>query len=151
MLMLRACMIFNITYNERKIENELIELVGKPFGFFDRIKMGGIGTNKLQILEATKTIAKCIEGRSVTNYCYLELRPKGYIVGFQSHLKTYAWAIPFHLLHVYYNGGLLSIYDNKDSVKLGAPFNGKVDKKYLRKILDLKMKYSENLKMREHE
>lgn len=134
-------MIFNITYSNKQTERQINEMMGRPFSFIQRLRMGGVGTSKLQIVEASIKIADLIQDRSSSHYCYLELRPKGLLVGFQSHLRTFVLCVPFHELSIYYNGGLLSIYGQSASLKLSAPFNGSVDKKYLSKVLQMKSEY----------
>jgi len=134
-------MLFNISYSSKKTEGEINALMGDPFSFIQRIKMGGVGTSKLQIVEASQNIADLIQDRSASYYCYLELRPKGLMVGFQSHLRSFVLCIPFYELSIYYNGGLLSIYGKSGSFKLEAPFNSRVDKKYLSKVLSMKAEF----------
>ncbi len=128
-------MLFDITYNSKKTEADISDLVGKPFSFMERVRMGGVGTSKLVLFEASSNIADLIQDRSSVHYCYLELRPAGLLVGFQSHLKTYVLAFPFWQLNIFYNSGQLSIYSAEYSMKLKAPFNGTVDKKYLKKVI----------------
>lgn len=120
------------------------QVVGPGFSFMDRLKMGGIGTSKLQIVEATDEIHKLLHHTQDANYCYLECRPKGLIVGFNSSLKVFVWLIPYYALSVYNNSGQLTIYGPKNSIKLIAPFNGSIDKKFIKKILSIKAQYLEN-------
>ena len=114
-------MIFNITYSDKSVEKELNDLIGKPFGLMERIKMRGIGTSKMQIVFSSEGIAKLLQDNLATHYCYLEMRPKGLIVGFQSHLKTYVWAIPYYHLSIYYNSGLLTIFGKSQKIKSKTP------------------------------
>jgi len=139
-------MIFNVSYKSKAVDSEINELVGRPFSFMERIRMRGVGTSKMEIMEISVNLGRYFQERSGSRFCYLELRPAGLLVGFQSHLKTYVLAIPFHQLSIYYNGGLLSIYSKDYSIKMKPPFNGSVDKKYLSKVLDMKTSYLENLK-----
>lgn len=134
-------MIFDITYPDPNTKRQIGKLVGPAYSFLERIKMGGIGTTKLQILEASDAIYSLLGHTNDTHYCYLECRINGLIVGFKSVMKTYIWAIPFHKLSMYNNAGKLVIYGNQDSIKLIAPFNGSIDKKFIRKILALKSDY----------
>ncbi len=137
--------IFDITYNNRKIKRQIEDLVGRPYSFIERIKLRGIGTSKMQIIEAAPEIDKLLKVSSSTAYCYLEIRTKGLIVGFQSQLKILALPIPFQQLSIYYNSGLLSVYGNQLFLKMRPPFNGVVDKRFLKKVLLLKSNYLKEL------
>ena len=134
-------MLFNITYSSKRLTKEINSIIGRPYSFLQRIRMKGIGTSKMQLVEYSSNIADLLQESNTTHYCYLELRPKGLIVGFQSKLKTYVLLIPFYQLSIYYNGGLLSIFSNNTKMKMKAPFYGSVDKKFLKKVLMLKTEY----------
>jgi len=134
-------MVINITYSDFETKATIEKLVGPPYSFIERIKMGGIGTSKLLILEATHEIHKLLCITHDSTYCHLECRKSGLIVGFQTKLKIYAWAIPYHHLTIYNNSGQLVIYGPKNSIKVKAPFNGSVDKKFIKKILRIKAEY----------
>lgn len=134
-------MVVNITYRNKQIDKKINEFIGQPFSLLEKIKMKGIGTSKMQILEANKALEDLFSPHLDTRYCYLELRPKGLIVGFQSVYKTYVWLIPFFYLNIYFNSGLLSIYSKQDFMKMKPPFNGSVDKKYLKKVLIARADY----------
>ena len=71
-------------------------------------------------------------------FCNLELRQRGLVVGFNSTGRIYAWCIGYHQLNIYVNGGRLSIYGPKHSLKAKPPFNGNIDKRFVKKVLRLK-------------
>ncbi len=131
-------MIINITYPDKKTSREISSQIGPSFSFIDRIKMKGIGCAKLQIKEASTEVFQLISANRDTAYCNIELRQQGILVGFNSVMRIYAWCIPYHFLNIYYNSGLLSIYGPKHNIKVSAPFNGAIDKKFLKKVLALK-------------
>lgn len=141
-------MIINITYPSARIKREIASVVGPSFSFIERIKMGGIGTAKLQIMEATDEIHKLLSHTRDAKYCHLECRKMGLVVGFQSVMKIYVWLIPYHQLSIYNNSGELTVYGKSNSIKLSAPFNGSVDKKFIRKVLALKSTYLEKFNFR---
>lgn len=131
-------MIINLTYPDKRTARSIEQIVGPAFNFVQRIKMKGIGCAKMQIVEASSEVQKLISQNSDTAYCNLELRLSGLIVGFNSTGRIYAWCIPYHKLNIYVNGGRLSIYGPKHNLKVIAPFNGNIDKNFLRKVLKLK-------------
>ena len=136
-------MFVNITYANKETERKIKDSVGEAFTLLEKIKMRGVGTSKLQMIEASDNIVALLSNSLDTRYCYLELRRRGLLIGFQSSLKTYVWAIPFYELSIYYNNGYLVIYSKSDSMKLKPPFYGSVDKKYLKKVLRQKSVYFE--------
>lgn len=135
-------MLVNITYPDRKTDLQIKNIVGTAFSFIERIKMKGVGCAKLQIKEAAPEIAKLISANSDTAYCNIELRKKGIVVGFNSTGRIYAWCIPYYHLNIYYNSGLLTVFGSNSFIKAQAPFNGTIDKKFIRKILKLKAEIS---------
>lgn len=134
-------MVFNITYPSKALSQKIADIVGPAYTMFQRFKMKGIGTSKMQLFEISPDMEAFVNIESEARYCYLELRPKGMIVGFQSMMRTYVWAIPFRYLKIYNNSGLLSIYDNQSFMKMKPPFNGSVDKGFIKKVLEFKAEY----------
>ena len=100
--------------------------------------MKGIGCSKLQIVEASPDIQQIISANRDTAYCNQELRKKGLVLGFNSTGRIYAWCIGYHQLNIYCNGGKLSLFGPKHSLKAIPPFNGSLDKSFIRKVLRLK-------------
>jgi len=138
-------MIINITYPSRKTDKAITDKIGPSFSFLDRIKMKGIGCSKLIIKEASPEIGQLISGNRDTSYCNMELRQQGLLVGFNSVMRIYAWCIPYYHLNIYYNFGKLSVYGAKNNLKLAAPFNGTIDKSFIKKVLDQKAKIQGDL------
>jgi len=132
--------IINLPSPDKKTEQAIQKVAGPAFSFVQRIKMKGIGCSKLQIVEASPEIQKLITQNVDTAYCNLELREAGMVVGFNSTGRIYGWCIPYYQLNIYVNSGKLSVYGPKHNIKAVAPFNGSVDKKFLRKVLGLKAK-----------
>ena len=81
-------MLLNISYNDIKQKNEIDKLVGKPFSIKKRLKMGGIGSEKMIISSASVNIKNLLLLDNNINKCNIELRPKGIIVFFRSLLET---------------------------------------------------------------
>ena len=128
-------MILNISYKSKKNDRQIEDCIGRSFSFLERFKMGGIGCAKLQIVESSPDIHHIISANRNTAYCNIEMRLEGLLVGFNSTMRIYAWCIPYYRLNIYYNGGQLTIYGPANHIKLKPPFNGTVDKKFLKKVL----------------
>ena len=135
-------MILNITYPNKKNDLAISNHIGKSFSWMERIRMGGIGCAKLQIIESSDEIKQIISANRDTAYCNIEMKKEGLLIGFNSTMRIYAWCIPYYRLNLYYNGGNMSIYGPKNKVKVKAPFNGSIDKKFLKKVLVMKAQSS---------
>ena len=53
-------MLLNISYNSDKNEELILSLVGKPYNIWSLIKIGKIGSPRLQIISASKEIYKLL-------------------------------------------------------------------------------------------
>lgn len=54
-------MINNVSYNDKENRSSIEEHVGKPYGIRQRIRLGGIGSPRFRIIEASEAIKKKIE------------------------------------------------------------------------------------------
>lgn len=91
-------MLVNTSYNEKKINDSIHELVGKPYGFVENIKQNGIGSPRLNIIKSSEEIATLLSYDNNRNFCNIELRPKGIIIRFRSLLETFSLIIPYYKL-----------------------------------------------------
>jgi len=73
-------MLFNTSYTNEDYTKESINILGKAFSFFEKVKIGGIGSGRLVIEElSTKLQPKNMQSIAI-NYANIELRPKGIII-----------------------------------------------------------------------
>lgn len=91
-------MLVNTSYNEKKVNDTINEMVGKPYGFLANIKQNGIGSPRLNILNSSAEIATLLSYDNNRNFCNIELRPKGIIIRFRSLLETFSLVIPYYKL-----------------------------------------------------
>lgn len=127
-------MLLNISYNDIKQKKEIDKLVGKPFSIKERLKMGGIGSEKLIISSASVNIRNLLLLDNNINKCNIELRPKGIIVFFRSLLETYGLIIPYFKLKIYKGKAEeYSIY--KDSFYIKVLADKKSIHKFFKKII----------------
>jgi len=73
-------MIFDLTNAKEETIKRINELVGQSFPFFERLKLGGIGSERLLIQDASLGIRQFLNKDPALNYYNLELRPEGLIV-----------------------------------------------------------------------
>ncbi|GAA0762094.1 hypothetical protein [Psychroflexus lacisalsi] len=130
-------MLLNVSYNRPKIKQQIIDKVGKPFTFMERIKLGGIGSGKLNINSSSIQIYNLLILDNNLNICGVEMRPNGIIVTFRSLLETYALVIPYYKLKLYKGQSkVYSIYMDNYFIKVEA--KEKRNHEFLKKILKYK-------------
>ncbi|MCB0372677.1 MAG: hypothetical protein KDD31_06705 [Muricauda sp.] len=128
-------MLLNVSYSDKNITKKIDEAVGKPFPIRERFAMGGIGSPKLHITEASIDIYNLLILDNNLNTCNIEIRPKGIIVRFRSLLETYGLIIPYYKLNVYKGDmAIHSIYIDHYFIKVKS--DTKAAQKFFRKLLD---------------
>ena len=91
-------MILNVSYNNKEVIQKINSELGNPFPLMERIKMGGIGSPRLNMVGMSIQIHNLMVLDNNRNVCNIEMRPKGIIIGFRSLLESYALIIPFYKL-----------------------------------------------------
>ncbi|KPM31453.1 Hypothetical protein I595_2719 [Croceitalea dokdonensis DOKDO 023] len=130
-------MLLNVSYNDKKINKKIEEAVGKPFTIKERFKLGGIGSPKLEITQASVEIRNLLILDNNADCCNIEMRPNGIILGFRSLLESFALVIPYYKLTIYKGDlGIYSVYRDNHFVKVRA--DTKAVQKFFRKLLDYK-------------
>ena len=118
-------MLKNVSYNNPKQEDEINNFVGKPFSLIERLKMKGIGSGKLLILDQN------------INQCNIERRPKGILIYFRVLLETYALIIPYYKLVIFkVDSHVYTIHIDHRKVKIKVKSNK--DHEFFRNILNEK-------------
>ncbi|MBW1296932.1 hypothetical protein [Aquimarina litoralis] len=132
-------MLVNNTYRDPELKKTLREQVGKPFTLLERIKLGGIGSPKLHITEASLEINNLLLLDNRINSCNIELRPKGILLGFGVRLETYLLVIPFYKLVIYKGKAEeYSIYKDHYFIKFKASKTDTAIHKFVQKIISYK-------------
>ncbi len=130
-------MLVNVSYNNPEITNKVDKAVGKPFKLKERWAMGGIGSPKLFITEASMEIRNLLILDNNLDSCNVELRPKGIIVRFRSLLETFALVIPYHKLSIYKGQAAVhSLYTAHHFIKVRT--DTEAIRKFFRKMMDYK-------------
>ena len=133
-------MLKNLSYNCKKTKDLLIDRVGKPLTLFERLKIGGNGSDKLIITDASNDIVELLKLDNNINQCNIEIRSNGIILRFRALLETYGLVIPFYKMVIYKGEKkIYSIYIDNQYIKFLA------DKKsihsFIKKINKLKSEY----------
>ena len=132
-------MLLNISYNSDKNEELILSLVGEPYNIWSLIKIGKIGSPRLQIISASKEIFKLLSYDNNIDWCNIELRPKGVIIRFRSLLETYGLIIPYYKLTLFKSdSNEYSFYCDTIKIKVIAKTKNSID--FIKKILIQKTK-----------
>lgn len=130
-------MIYNISYRDRKLDREISEHLGKPFGWFERIKLQGTGSQRFVLKNADETMLEKIGAFQGQMYCNIELRREGLILYFRSRIETYALVIPYYELAVSMKSNELTLQSDMNEVIL-TPANGaQIHLTFYKKLMEL--------------
>ena len=103
-----------------------------------RFKLGGIGSQRYRVAEASKDLWSLLMRDNAGNFCNIELRTQGIIVRFRSKQETFGWLIPYRKLTIYKSGSHFSLYDGKDTFRLEPAHNAKLKAGFINKMVRLK-------------
>lgn len=137
-------MILDSTYYEKEHKHILNDVVGKPFSLFESIRMGGVGSKRMIIEEASPNLQQYLNKVSDINYANIELRTAGIIVFINKGLKNFTWAIPYYKLIIYRNKGV-SIHAEGKFVRFRNNKTFVENKRFFQKLMNQKTKYNEQL------
>lgn len=131
-------MVYSATYRNDDITKIINNLVGMPFHWLKRIKMGGVGSKRMIVKTLSPNLNFIKNSTQDINYANLELRPNGVIVYLNKGLETFAWPIPYYKLVVYKSEGL-SIHANGNFIKFKQNKTYKENKSFINKLLNQKV------------
>ena len=131
-------MILNLSYRKKETDRALLERAGKSFSFFERIKLGGIGSQRFEIIEADAEISEILSRDLKLNHCNIELRKGGVLIWFRIKLHNYALVLPYYLLTIFKGPDYLKVYGGKWSVKLKPAHNASFNTKFILKLMEQK-------------
>tara|TARA_B110000459_G_scaffold29569_1_gene29829 strand:+ start:204 stop:629 length:426 start_codon:yes stop_codon:yes gene_type:complete len=134
-------MLYNRTYTNYDQDQEINNIVGKPFSFFQSLKLRGIGSSRLIIESVSNNFTEIVNDVADINYCNIELRPNGIILNVTQQLNLFSWVIPYYKL-VVFDSETLSIHAGGGYIKIVKNKNYSNNKNFLKKMYELKTKYS---------
>jgi len=132
--------------SQQKQEREII--LGKPYSFFEKISLGGIGSPRHVVIEASQPFSELLEVNVDINYANIELGRAGIQVGFRSRQHAYAWLIPYRKLSIFKNFGSFSVHADGLKMTLAPHLSDTVDTVFLRKLQTFKVNYFDDLPVR---
>lgn len=135
--------IFNTTHTDKEAKATIKDLVGDSYSFIESIKMRGVGSKRMVVEDVSIGFKNILNTVSDINYGSIEFRKKGILVHITKGLKNFSWAIPFYQLHIY-NTNSYSIHAQGNFIRFKNNRLLKENKKFLDRLLDLKIKNEEN-------
>lgn len=130
--------IFRVSHNDKDIQRQITDLVGKPFMLRDRWKMGGTGSPRLVMKSCSHAIYHLMLVDNSINYCNIELRPKGILLGFRARHESFVLAVPYYRLSIYKGeSDVYSIHDSPHFVKVEA--RSKPVHRFFKKLVEHKL------------
>jgi hypothetical protein len=135
-------MIVDTTYSNKKTNQLINDLVGKPYSLFEIFKMRGIGSKRMIIEEASPNFQTYLNSISDPTYANLELRPNGLLIRINKGLRNFTWVIPFYQLVIYKTNGS-SIHAQGKFIHFKNNITFKENKWFFDKLLDKKVEFEE--------
>ena len=132
-------MLFDTSINDNDVKREINQLVGKPFSILEIIKIGAIGSSRMEVLEYSKLFNKVMAWDKQAVFASIGLRPKGIIVVINVRLSNFSWVIPYNYVSIF-KTDILTIHGQWEFLKF--KIHSDQNKKLIRKILDKKTKNS---------
>lgn len=133
-------MIFNTTYSNKKQDELINDLVGKPFSLWQSIMIKGTGSKRMIIEEVSPNMNQYLNTVSAVTYSNLEIRPVGLLVRINQGLKNYTWAIPYYRLGIHKGHGT-SIHADGKFITFRPNIMFRENKVFFDKLLNEKVKY----------
>jgi hypothetical protein len=135
-------MIRNTSYNDKEIRQEMNEYVGKPFSLIKRFRIRGNGSPRFRIVDASEKINEILaRNKNMINYCNMELREGGVVVGFRSILETYSWSIPYYKLSIHSTGKKYTVYSDTEHITIENDHRSEVNRSFMKKLRSLQSQF----------
>jgi hypothetical protein len=139
-------MLFNTTHTNNEDKELINDCLGRPFTFFQSLKMGGTGSKRMIIDEVSNNLKDLLNKVSDLNYGNIELRPSGILVRINKGLENFAWVIPYRQLVIYKTYGL-SIHAQGKFIRFRDNKTFKENKHFFKKMIRLKAESQEKYAM----
>jgi len=132
-------MILNISYQSKSQERDINVFVGLSYTFWESLKMGGSGSQKLIINDCHEIFDPYLKQLHSTKYCNIELRPKGIGLRFRYKLEAIGWFIPYTTLDYHHEDFSLKIQDQLTGffMNLKASHRNRINLKFMNKMRQL--------------
>ena len=134
-------MIKDTTVLSKDLKREIDQLVGKPFGFIERLKMDGVGSHRMSIAECSEGLLPYLQEFGNLTYCNVELRPNGILIHISKRNSRYSWIIPYYKLSIFRSGNL-TFHAEGEFIRVLDPRHLEMTSKFISKLLEHKTNWS---------
>lgn len=134
-------MLFDTSIKNKEVTKEINALVGKPYSLLEIIKIGAIGSSRMEIIEFSKLFVKIMAWDKQAVFANIGMRPNGIVVVINVRLSNYSWVIPYNYLSIF-KTDILTIHGQGQYLKF--KIQSEQNAKLIQKILDEKVKKSNN-------
>ena len=131
-------MLVQTSYYKKETEQLIDATVGKPFGIWNTLKMGGIGSQRFAVLEANQELSDLLEQQNSTSTTNIELRPRGIILWFRVKIDNWVLVLPYSTLNITVNSNDLIVHSDQWNIKLNPAHNLRLNLKFIHKLLSFK-------------
>ncbi len=135
-------MIYGNNHNDKKQRAEINELVGIPYGFIERLKLGGNGSPRLSVDEYSPQLKLQFGESAERKFINIELRKKGILIYFRNHVNNYVWPIPYYQLSIF-QSGTFNIHAHGLFIKIHLDTNSRSSNIFIKKMLKAKAEFAE--------
>ncbi|MGB3606784.1 MAG: hypothetical protein WA775_01760 [Psychroserpens sp.] len=135
-------MVLDTTHTNKEHKKTISKLIGDPYSFIESFKMGGVGSKRMMIENASPNMQEYLNSVSDVNYANVEMRSKGILIYINKGLKNYTWIIPYYQLVIYKTNGT-SIHAQGKFIHFRNNKTFKENKGFIDKLLNAKVKYDE--------
>lgn len=135
-------LILNSTYHNKDHKKVITDLIGKPYSFFEAIKLKGVGSKRMIINKVSPNLQPYLNRVSDINYTNIEMRPGGIIIYINKGLQNFSWVIPYYQLVLYKTDGT-SIHAQGKFINFKNNKMFKENKAFFNRLLDIKVVYDE--------
>ena len=135
-------MILNSTYHNKAHKKIITDLIGKPYSFFEALKLKGIGSKRMIIDDVSLNMNQYLNKVSDINYANIELRPNGILIYINKGLNNFTWIIPYYQLVLYRTNGT-SIHAQGKYIHFKNNKTFKENKSFFDKLMNAKVSFDE--------
>jgi len=87
--------VLNVSYNDPQVKKAMVKACGQPFGLWEAIKRGGVGTARFSLVDGPDYLLELIDRTEDRGFCSLEVRKAGLVFRYRSRLETLATPIGY--------------------------------------------------------
>lgn len=133
-------MILDTTLLTEDVVRKINALVGASYPVMKRLRMGGTGSRRMELVSASPQFAHFLADNSDTVYANIELREKGILLHFKKYQTRYSWLIPYHQL-VIFKSDTFSIHSAGQNMRFHAEKMDELNSRFVTRMLEIKAQY----------